>query len=154
MGINTQQYIEKKNYLNQFQKQLNHLYDGKSDNDFFIATKDIPELQLDYIRLFRELEIQNQTLTFVYPIFEQARIDEKKSMPTVIVINEAYVPQKKHTPKRSLIVIGIVFFTFWIIVGFIFRGEKVLKQTERYNIVEEKEFKFFQKIIKKFKIDV
>lgn len=153
-GENSQQYLEKKFQLEQLKNQLRNVYKGKSEEDFFISIKDIPELQIEYLRRFRELEIQNQTLKYIYPIVEQARIDEKKNMPTLLLINEAAVPQKKYLPKRMFIVLGYVFFTFWIMVGFILRGEKILSNQMRSNVVEEFEYNFFASIKKKFKIKV
>ncbi len=151
LGEHSPQYNDQQKQLVEIKKQLNSLYHGKSKEDFFISIKDIPDLQINYIRSYRELEIQNRTLQFVYPVVEQARIDEKKNLPTILVIDEAYVPSKKYSPKRSFIVLGILFFGFWIVLAFIFRGEKSLLRKINKNIVEEKEFHFFMKTANFFK---
>lgn len=154
LGENSPQYIEQKMNLNELRKQINKVYSGKSEDDFFLAIKDLPDLQIKYIRLFRELEIQNKTLEFIYPVVEQARIDEKKNLPTVLVIDKAYVPQKKYSPRRSFIVIGVGFFGFWILFAMILRAEKVLSINEFSNVVEEKEYNFYKKIASIFRIKV
>ncbi len=153
-GQNSQQYAEKKFQLEQLKDQLRSVYKGKSEDDFFISIKEIPELQIEYLRRFRELEIQNQTLKYIYPIVEQARIDEKKNIPTLLLINEAAIPQKKYLPKRMFIVLGFMFFAFWIAFGIILRGEKILTAESRRNFIEEKEFNFFKSLTKKFKIRI
>ncbi len=154
LGTNTPQFKEQKLNLDEFKKQLESLYNGKLENDFFIALQDIPDLQINYIRYYRDLEIQNRTLKFVYPIVEQARIDEQKNMPTVLIIDDAFVPQKKHSPKRSFIVLGVGFFSFWILLALILRGEKVLSRKEKENVIEEKEYNFYNKLASIFKVQI
>lgn len=152
LGVKSPQYKDQELQLVEIKKQLKSLYNGKSKEDFFISIKDIPDLQINYIRSYRELEIQNRTLQFVYPIVEQARIDEKKNLPTILIIDEAYVPTKKYSPKRSFIVLGFVFFGFWIILAVILRGEKVITRSENRNIIENKEQIFFSKLASQFKV--
>ncbi len=154
LGENSPQYIEQKLNLKELRKQINKLHSGKSDDDFFLAIKDLPDLQIKYIRLYREMEIQNKTLEFIYPVFEQAKIDEKKNLPTVLVIDKAFVPQKKYSPRRSFIVLGIGFFGFWILFAMILRGEKVLNSNEFTNVIEEKEYNFYKKIADVFRIKI
>ncbi len=151
-GEASQQYINQFKLLKEIKRQLNKIYNGKSEDDFLVAIHKIPDLQLKYIRLYRDLEIQNKTLQFVYPIVEQARIDEQKNMPTLLVIDKAFVPGKKYSPRRSLIVIGVGFFAFWIVIGIIFRGEKILGSETPKNIVEEKEKRFYSKLASIFKV--
>ncbi len=152
LGANSPQYLEQKMNLDELNKQIQKLRSGKSEDDFFLAIKDLPDLQIKYIRLFRELEIQNNTLKFIYPVVEQARIDEKKNMPTILVVDKAYIPHKKYSPRRSFIVLGVGFFGFWILFAMILRGEKVLNYGEEKNFVEEKEYRFYKKIASIFKV--
>jgi uncharacterized protein involved in exopolysaccharide biosynthesis len=152
LGTISPQYVDQKNQLDELKKQLKKIYNGKSEDDFLISIHKIPELQLKYIRLYRDLEIQNKTLQFVYPIVEQARIDEQKNMPTILVIDKAYVPGKKYSPKRSFIVLGVGFFAFWIVIAMIFRGEKLLAIESPKNLVEEKERKFYLKLASIFNV--
>jgi len=152
LGTHSPQYIDMVNQLNELKAQLRKIYNGKSEDDFLIAIHKIPDLQLKYIRLYRDLEIQNKTLEFIYPIVEQARIDEKKNMPTILVIDRAFVPGKKYSPKRSFIVAGIGFFVFWILIAMILMGERILNTEEPRNIIEEKEKRFYQKLASIFKV--
>ena len=68
-----------------------------------------------YVRLMRDYEIQNKLLEFIYPIYEQARIEEQKDMPVVLVVDTAIPPQKKSSPKRVLIVIGAFLISFFFL---------------------------------------
>jgi uncharacterized protein involved in exopolysaccharide biosynthesis len=73
-----------------------------------------PEAGLEGVRLYREVLIQSKLLEFLLPIYEQARIDEQKDVPVLLVIDSAKPANKKSKPKRSLIVIVVVFLVFAI----------------------------------------
>lgn len=91
----------------------------KSSLDLFIPFENVPEAGIRYIRLMREFEIQTKLLEFIYPIYEQARIEEQKDIPTVLVVDKAIPPEKKSSPKRSLIVIAAFLFSFFFSIGYV-----------------------------------
>lgn len=62
--------------------------------------KGMPKVVIDYLRIKRELEIQNKILTTLIPLLEQSKIEENRNTPTVIVLDPAFVPEKKVKPKR------------------------------------------------------
>ena len=70
----------------------------------FVPLDKVPELTMDYIRLYRDLEIQNKILEFALPLYEQAKVDEQKEIPAVLVLDNAVPAEKKDTPKRMLLV--------------------------------------------------
>jgi tyrosine-protein kinase Etk/Wzc len=74
-----------------------------------LRLKGTPQTILDYIRLTRNVEIQNKLLVFLLPIYEQAKIEEVKEMPSVILLDPPVVPEVKVKPKRlTTIFIGIL----------------------------------------------
>ncbi len=79
----------------------------------------IPEIGLDALRLYRKVAIQQKIVEFLIPLFEQARIDEQKNLPTLIVLDQAVPPELKSKPARMLIILSISFislFTFIVLV--------------------------------------
>ena len=82
-----------------------------------------PEIGLDGIRLYREVMTQERILEFLLPIYEQARIDEQKDVPVLLVLDKASPPYRKSKPQRMLIVTLISFLslTFFVMVVFFFR---------------------------------
>ena len=78
--------------------------------------KGSPRIVLNFLRLKRDLEIQNKILTTLIPILEQSKIQEKKDTPSVLVIDNPALPEKKTKPKR---VINILFFTFLFFLLFL-----------------------------------
>ena len=73
----------------------------------------IPEAGLEAVRLYRDVAIQQKIVEFLVPMYEQARIDEQKDVPVILVLDKAVPPEKKARPKRFIIVV------VWNIVGFI-----------------------------------
>lgn len=78
--------------------------------------KGAPDVAMNYLRLTRNLEIQNKILAFLLPLLEQAKIEENRKTPTLLIIDPPSLPDKKAKPKRSIIVIlstlTAVLFTF------------------------------------------
>ena len=108
----------------------------KSSLNLFVPFEKVPETGVMYVRLMRDYEIQNKLLEFIYPIYEQARIEEQKDMPVVLVVDEAISPQKKSSPKRTLIVIGAFLISFFFSLGYV-----LIKETYRTVQSDQERFK-------------
>ena len=114
--------------------------------------KNVPEMQEKYFEFYREVEIQTKIMEFILPVYEKAKIDEQKSIPTVVVLDRAYPPEIKYQPKRTFIILGISFPLFIIFLLMIFRGEKSIYGEENKNLVEEKEYRFYKKICRIYRL--
>lgn len=68
----------------------------------FVPLERVPELTMQYIRFYRDLEIQNKILEFALPMYEQAKVDEQKETPVVLVLDPAVPAERKSKPKRLL----------------------------------------------------
>ena len=106
------------------------------------------------MRYFREVELQGKIMEFILPMYEQSKIEEQKSIPTVVVIDPAVPAQLKDSPKRMFIILGVFSLFAIIFLVIVFQGDKVYERTEFENIVEKKETSFFRKIIKIYKIKI
>jgi tyrosine-protein kinase Etk/Wzc len=83
--------------------------DKSEDPNLKLKLKDAPQKVLNYLRLVRNIEIQNKLLMFLLPIFEQAKIEEVKETPTVLVLDPPSLPEKKVKPKRlTILLIGLI----------------------------------------------
>lgn len=87
-------------------------------------------------------------------MYEQSKIDEQKSIPTLQIIDKAEPPQLKHAPKKALIIVVIYSLFFFLSIIFIFRADNVLLNLAYNNPLVEKEKRFYSKITKFFKIKV
>jgi len=130
--------------VDELTKQLVNLKFGddknlKSSLNIFVPFENVPETGVLYIRLMRNYEIQTKILEFIYPIYEQAKIEEQKDIPVVLVVDKAKPPQKKSSPKRSLIVIGAFLISFFFSLGYVLIKESyysVQLDEERYRKIK------------------
>ena len=87
----------------------------------FVPFKKVPDLGGEYTRRFREVEIQYKILQFITPLYEQAKVEEKRQTPSVLILDKAGPAERKSKPKvllyallafvSSLLISLIVVFT-------------------------------------------
>lgn len=84
----------------------------------------IPDAGVDAIRIYRNILIQQKILEFVVPLYEQAKVDEARSIPVLLVLDKAIAPERKTTPKRMLITVltGVVTLMVITIIVFMLNG--------------------------------
>jgi tyrosine-protein kinase Etk/Wzc len=83
-------------------RELNAGTNKEGDVNVLVPFKQAPALGEAYIRLYRDVEIQYKILQFVTPLYEQAKVEEQRATPSVIVLDSALVPERKAKPKASL----------------------------------------------------
>ncbi len=106
----THNEVKKLDYeIKELKNKLTMLKSGSeksSDKEqLLLPLNDLPDLGLNYLRLYREVKIQEKIMEFILPQFEQAKLQEAKDSPTVQILDEAKVPLKKSKPRRSIFVI-------------------------------------------------
>jgi uncharacterized protein involved in exopolysaccharide biosynthesis len=120
----------------------------------FVPFKDVPALGTEYIRLFREFQIQSKLMEFLLPLYEQAKIDEQKDTPVVLVLDRAVPPERKARPRRSLIVLIFTALAAMLSTAWAFAKELYDREKERNAkvtaIAEElKKGRFYQKVLRR-----
>ncbi|GAB4291708.1 MAG: hypothetical protein Kow0098_11190 [Ignavibacteriaceae bacterium] len=137
------------------ENKINNLKKGQNlefNSVVLFPFKKLPEMQKLYFQLFRDIEIQGKIIEFILPLYEKAKIDEQKSLPTVMVLDKAVPPQLKYAPKKAFIILAVSLFGFIILVFLSFRGESILTTETEKNIFENKEKGFYTKLVKIFRI--
>jgi len=86
--------------------------------DIFPPLMNMPDLGVQYLRLYRELTIQEKIYELVYPQYEQQRAMLREATSGLQMIDEPVVPTYKDSPSRALITIAG--FLFSIIVAFFY----------------------------------
>ncbi len=89
---------------------------GKSG--VFLPFKEVPGKAMRYLQLYTNVEIQTRLLEVIYPLYEQAKLEEAKETPTVLVLDRAVPPEKKTYPLRALIVLSGIVLGFVLSVLF------------------------------------
>ena len=99
-----------KSKLQELRNQYNKLEMG--NQDYLVAFKDVPELGKELAELVREVKIQNEVYLLLQQQYFKERIQEKRDLPTIEVLDEAIPPLKASGPRLifSTVLGGI--FTF------------------------------------------
>lgn len=99
-------YDEKLLEVQELRKRLHAMNEGSSSKEgdmrILLPFKDTPELGAEYLRRYRDVEIQYKILQFIAPLYEQAKVEENRNTPSVVVLDHASVPELKAKPKTTL----------------------------------------------------
>lgn len=114
--------------INVLERRLFDLQNS-TDGSSKLQLKGTPDIVLNFIRLKRNVEIQNKILSVLLPLYEQAKIEEKKEIPTIIVLDQPFVPDEKSKPKRLTSIFVVMVLGFIFSYGFFFI-KKQLKRIE------------------------
>ncbi len=97
--------------VDELKKQRQSLDTGLDINSAFrsiVPFASAPQLGMEYFKRYRDVEIQQRIFALLLPMVEQARVDEQRNTPTVLVLDSASLPERKVGPKRTIITLGIV----------------------------------------------
>lgn len=94
--------------VNSLRSKINGIETSTDLNDF-LRLGNSPIIAMSYLRLQREIEIQTKILSFIMPLYEQAKIEEKRETPSILVLEKPYVAERKEKPKRLTMVIVTLF---------------------------------------------
>lgn len=150
-GEDSPQYQSALVQVNMLKSKVNELKNANklsSVSNVLFPFKTAPEMTMQYMRNFREVEIQSKILEVVLPFYEQAKFEEQKSIPPVQVLDRAVPAQLKYSPKRSFIILTITLIAFFAFIPFIYIGESLTTKVVFNNPLEEKIAKFYFKIVR------
>ncbi len=138
-GANTVQYAQAEEMLKLYQDKFAKLSSGASESQLLLSVPSIPGKTLLYYRLYRNIKIYNAMLEYIVPLYEQVKFEEQKGIPVLQVVDKAIPPEKRATPKRTLMagVLTLLLLTFSIL--FLYTRER-LRQTQNPKIVLLKKF--------------
>jgi tyrosine-protein kinase Etk/Wzc len=85
----------------------------------FVPFSKVPEWGTEYLRRYREVEIQYKILQFITPLYEQAKVEEQRQTPSVIVLDHGYPAERKSKPKvwlwTLLACVASIFIAFVVV---------------------------------------
>ena len=103
--------------LNELKNKLYEIEYGKtqrmeSEDNLFPILSEMPQIDADLMRLYREVDIQNTLFIYLTQQYEDAKIQEARNTPTIQLLDPAVPPIEKSSPKRTLMVIVMALITF------------------------------------------
>lgn len=111
--------------LQELKKQFEKMSSGKGldieEAKVFPPLQKAPEIGIQYLRYFREVELQGKILELILPLYEQARIEEQRDTPNVMVLDTAVPAPRPSKPRRLLItgIVGVGSFLLSVLFAFI-----------------------------------
>ena len=93
---------------------------SNAEDSLYPSIRELPVLGVTYADLFRRTNIQSTVFELLTQQYELAKVQEVKEIPSVRVLDEPVVPEKKSFPPRLLIMVlglgaGFVFSTVWVL---------------------------------------
>ena len=92
--------------MEEFARKLNELGGEKGvcagGMKVLVPFSKVPALGSEYLRRFRDVEIQYKILQFIMPMYEQAKVEEKRQTPSVLVLDKAYPAERKARPRTVM----------------------------------------------------
>lgn len=74
-------------------------------DDLYPAIRQLPILGVTYADLFRRAKVQEAVFETLTKQYELARVEEARETPSVKVLDEGDVPEKKSFPPRTLVIL-------------------------------------------------
>lgn len=111
--------------ISSLKNQLTNLKTNTDDSSN-LRLKGSPQIVIDFLRLKRDVEIQNKILTTILPMLEQAKIEEMKQTPTILILDTPQVPDKKTKPKRLLVVLFCLGIGFFVTYSFFLMKDEII----------------------------
>jgi hypothetical protein len=129
--------------IDEFRNKLSQMNSGahipKNEMNVFVPFSKMPDLGGEYIRRFREVEIQYKILQFITPLYEQAKVEEKRQTPSVLVLDKAGPAERKSKPKVSLytLIAFVVSLLLTLLIIFFLEGLQRLREIDpiRFNAI-------------------
>jgi len=127
--------LRKEIELKEINEKINNLSVGEVITKYpkvLIPLNVAPGIVNKYLNIYKNLEIQYGILEFITPVYEQARIEEIRSTPSVLVLDEAYPPERKARPKIALY--ALIGFVVSMVLGlFIVFTLELLRKLRQLN---------------------
>lgn len=128
--------------VKEFEKKLNSLKQNGKENSIFLPYKNIPQKTMEYLRLYREIEINSTILQFILPMFEQSKIEEQKDIPVIQIIDFARPAEEKSFPPRAILTLIFGFGVFSLLLTYlIIKNNLNFQQSVKLEFIRKNLFK-------------
>lgn len=112
-----------------------------------------PQASIESLRLYRDLAMEQKILEVLIPLYEQAKINEQKEVPILLVLDKAVPPERKAKPQRSLIVLSSMMLFLFFSVFLVFIMQAILNRKDSLRSFEKLQ-KFFSKIAAIYRVNL
>jgi uncharacterized protein involved in exopolysaccharide biosynthesis len=103
--------------------------EGGPSSELIVPKGRVPEVGLEYVRKLRDVKYNETIFDILARQFEVAKLDEAKQGALVQVVDPAVPPERRSSPRRSLIVLGatVLGFCFAVCIALVQASFRRLK---------------------------
>ncbi len=159
IGFIKEMYNENSSMLNELEtqkKEVDKKYaellgsgsEVKEEFDIFRSISDIPELYIEFLRRYREVEVQQEIYKVLYPQYEQQKLNYEEISSGLMLIDNPNFPTYKDSPKRAYIMIASFLFGLFLAIVIVLFKEWRINIEENDNEI----FLKYQKFISLLKL--
>lgn len=135
--LSSETYKAAKLQYDAISRSLEEVYSDTSKQNLLLNFENLSDIGADYFQLTLEAEIQTEIQKFLLPIYEQAKMEEAKSLPIVSIVDAPVVPVKKSYPRRSLIVVASGISTFMLLTLYFVLKLSYINNKELFNYLRD-----------------
>jgi capsule polysaccharide export protein KpsE/RkpR len=106
--------IKLKKEIEILQEKYKEFFTEDPEDKLMPNFKKTPQVGIRFTQLEKEIEYYFKIIEFLGPLYEKAKIDEMKNVPTIQILDKAVRPEKKDRPSRSKFVLISFMLTFII----------------------------------------
>ncbi len=115
------------NQLAQYEKQSNNITSGDKSAEFVMPFAETPQIGMEFFRLQREVKIKAIVYTMLAQQLEQAKIQEARETPTLLILDKAVPPVLRSKPQRTVTVLIVTFISFFLSFVFALTSEHLYR---------------------------
>lgn len=133
MSLLKNDVTEENKYYHTLQKQLEELKKqyNKFDTDridYLLSFKNAPELGQQLSSLYREVRIQNEIYVMLQQLYYKEKIQEKRDIPSVDILDEPTLPETQSSPRLFFSsLIGGLFVFIGLSSFYLYKVSKISK---------------------------
>ena len=116
--------------LESLQREYQEFFVSSSPGRLFPEFSSVPSLAIKLAQMERKIEYYTKLLEYLGPLYEQAKIEQAKDIPTLQVLDHAARPEKKAKPRRALIVLSSILLGLFI--GILFAYIRTIREEVKY----------------------
>jgi len=123
--------------LNIINKEINSLKQTSKNTDYLFELDEVADLSLNYGYFKTQLEIKKRVYEFLYPQYENAKIEEIKDLSTVEVIDKAKPAGMRTRPKRAIICTIAFFLAIFLSSVFVIFFHFLKKKSSELKLLKD-----------------
>jgi uncharacterized protein involved in exopolysaccharide biosynthesis len=129
--------------VSEFENRLSKMRESGEAGGIMPSLNKLPQKGISYFRLLRNVEINSKILEFILPLYEQAKLEEKKDIPTLQIIDYAVPPTKKSFPPRAILTLLVTFIVFlFAFLLILLKENRKLQDSEKMKLIKSNFFRW------------